>query len=90
MLQGLIHPLDDHYKYFLEEVTAEVEEEENSILNSNFRFAHDRVREAAYSLLEEKEKNNSFKNWQKTFRDKLKREPGRLHLQYCQSFQSIT
>ncbi|MCB1160519.1 MAG: hypothetical protein KDK45_23670, partial [Leptospiraceae bacterium] len=56
MLQGLIHPLDDHYKYFLEEVTAEVEEEENSILNSNFRFAHDRVREAAYSLLEEKEK----------------------------------
>lgn len=44
--EGYIHPLDNHYQYFQQQEKKEITE------NAQFKFAHDRIEQATYSLIE--------------------------------------
>lgn len=52
--EGLILPISEIYKFFLDADSAEVPQIEN--LSVPYRFLHDRVQQAAYSLLANEEK----------------------------------
>lgn len=52
MRQGLIVPLDGNYRYSGEEAGATVAQGQTAI-HSSYRFLHDRVQQAAYSLISE-------------------------------------
>ncbi|WP_299461272.1 AAA family ATPase [uncultured Microscilla sp.] len=51
--EGLILPLDNHYNLLL---NGELDSEDAQKINCQFRFLHDRVQQAAYSLIEDEEK----------------------------------
>lgn len=48
--EGLVVPLDANYRY------ESVEDEGSSVPNARYRFLHDRVQQASYSLLDENER----------------------------------
>jgi len=54
VVEGLIIPLDDHYKL----VSSQDEENDSflSVAQSHFKFQHDRIQQAAYGLIPERDK----------------------------------
>ncbi|MEH1868316.1 MAG: AAA family ATPase [Nostoc sp.] len=52
--EGLILPTSEVYKFYLAEVNQAIAEESSEIVN--YKFLHDRVQEAAYSLIPEEQK----------------------------------
>lgn len=54
LTEGLIEPLDEDYKFI---IFNDLDDKDN--LNPNYAFIHDRVQQAAYSLISEREKKRS-------------------------------
>ncbi|WP_375477223.1 AAA family ATPase [uncultured Nostoc sp.] len=52
--EGLILPTNEVYKFYLDEVEQAIAEESSEIVT--YKFLHDRVQEAAYSLIPEEQK----------------------------------
>ncbi len=59
MQENLIIPLDEDYKYIGKQTTAQIGRAQDRLVpspNASFKFVHDRVQQAAYSLIGEKSK----------------------------------
>ncbi|MDJ1183112.1 trifunctional serine/threonine-protein kinase/ATP-binding protein/sensor histidine kinase [Roseofilum casamattae] len=57
--EGLILPIDKNYTLFQETTVREELEPSIELLSARYRFLHDRVQQAAYSLISEEQKQES-------------------------------
>ncbi len=57
LLEGFIFPIDNNYKFVLPSIEKELELQHSEEIAVTYRFAHDKVLQATYSLIPEKEKN---------------------------------